>query len=414
MHQNSIEPGLLQIFRFYAWLRLVSLILFPLAFLFGRLETIPITSFLPAVILTLVDNLLLLFYLHIGWLERRLAGWFVPLALMYASASLLIEQQIFSIHTSFWQVQFFLAVLLILVAWQYTLREVVLFIFTTGFFEVVLNLVFPMRDIILIGPVDKAGIFIPYALLVSRLAAYLVVGFVVNRLARAARERLQALAEANQKLVSHAGTLEQLTVSRERVRMSRELHDTLAHSLSALVVQLDAILVVWSAAPVKAREMLEHMLGTTRSGLDETRRALNALRASPLEEMGLVGALRLMVEDFAERCHLELKLDTPDELNDLSPDVEQCFYRVAQEILENISRHASARRLEVRLNQTATSCEMSFRDDGKGFDPDQVTQDDQLGLVGMRERAEIIGANLSIESRPGQGTTVRLNLENVK
>ncbi len=103
----------------------------------------------------------------------------------------------------------------------------------------------------------------------ARMLAYLLLGYVVNRLAHAQRTQRQALEQANLRLIRHAETLELLAASRERLRLSRELHDTLAHTLSALAVQADALQTVWKPSSPKAQVMLSQMVASTRSGLNE-------------------------------------------------------------------------------------------------------------------------------------------------
>jgi len=227
---------------------------------------------------------------------------------------------------------------------------------------------------------------------------------------RAQRKQRQELAEANLKLVRHAAALEQLTISRERNRLARELHDTLAHTLSALVVQIDALFAVWEPIPDKARGMLEQILDTTRSGLDETRRALDALRASPLEEMGLALAVRSLAEDLADRSALELELDIHEDWDELPPEVEQTYYRVAQEALENIAKHANANKLTLTLSGNSDNLNLTIRDDGHGFTSQEVSEKRQLGLQGMQERAELIDAHLTIDGQTGEGSIVRLKM----
>jgi signal transduction histidine kinase len=303
----------------------------------------------------------------------------------------------------------FLYIILILVAWQFEFRHVIIFTLSAAFIEILLNIFFPLPEII-IAPFPIQSRLVYFSIFL-RSVAFLVLGYVVVRLVKAQRQQRRTLAEANQKLVRHAATLEQLTTTRERVRLSRELHDTLAHTLSALAVQIDAIFAAWEPIPDKARRMLETMLDTTRSGLDETRRAMRALRASPLEEMGLAHALCLLVEDFAARHALALDTAFPDNLDDLPPEVEQCYYRVAQESLENIARHARAKRLQVSMAQQNGRLELYIADDGVGVDPAKMPNGGGLGIKGMRERAELIGAQLSVEGQPGQGVAVRLILD---
>jgi signal transduction histidine kinase len=302
---------------------------------------------------------------------------------------------------------------LIIVAWQYTVRQVVWFALGTALFDSLLNALFPQNLVVFLTPLSdlpfpNVQYIAAYGLILSRTLSFLVVGYVVSGLMQAQRKHRQSLADANLKLVQHAATLEQLATSRERNRLSRELHDTLAHTLSALTVQLEAVTTVWDPLPPKPRPMLEHMLATTRSGLDETRRALGALRAPPLEEMGLALAVRGLAQDFAERHALELEMDIPAEFDDLSPEVEQCFYRVAQEALENIGQHAGAEKVSINMRQGAGALALQIHDDGQGFNSQAIQRGNRLGIQGMRERAELIGAHLDIESQPEGGTTIDL------
>jgi signal transduction histidine kinase len=244
--------------------------------------------------------------------------------------------------------------------------------------------------------------------LAGRSILSIFVGYIVSNLVVEQRKQRQELAEANRKLVRYVSTLEQLAVSRERNRLARELHDTLAHALSGLAVQLDAIAALWDPIPSRASAMLERALSITRIGLDETRRALQALRATPLEDLGLALAIRNLAENVAARGALSLDLDLPEQINDLAPEVEQCYYRVAQEALENVIMHANAQRVSVSLRQAEGRLTLEVSDDGLGIAGEATGSEGRLGIKGMRERAELIGGTLEVESRSGQGTTIRL------
>ena len=198
-------------------------------------------------------------------------------------------------------------------------------------------------------------------------------------------------------------TAERLAVSQERIRLAQELHDTLAHSLSAVTVQLEAAEAIWDVDTAKARTMVDGALGNTRSGLTEARRALQALRAGPLEEVGLRVAVGNLARSTAARSNLELELTMPDELPRLTQAEEQCLYRVAQEALSNVARHARATHVRVALQLTLT-----IADDGRGFDPAMVNGG-HYGLKGLRERAELVGATLDIVSAQPHGTTLTLS-----
>jgi signal transduction histidine kinase len=155
--------------------------------------------------------------------------------------------------------------------------------------------------------------------------------------------------------------------------------------------------------------MLEHALATTRSGLSETRRAFQDLRATPLEDLGLALAIRDMAENAAARGALSLQLSIPGQIANLPPEVKQTYYRVAQEALENVIQHANAQQVSVSLKKRNRQLMLEISDDGCGFIAESSPQDDQFGIKGMRERAELIGGRLEIESGEGKGTTIRLS-----
>jgi signal transduction histidine kinase len=244
-------------------------------------------------------------------------------------------------------------------------------------------------------------------LFAGRTFAVTAIALGVGWLMQRQRAQQRALAAANQQLAHYAATTEQLAVSQERNRLARELHDTLAHSLSGVTVQLEAVQALWEVDPTGARTMLDQALRSTRSGLSEARRALHALRAQPLEDVGLALAVRTLAESVATRAGLTLAVTVPKQLDQLAPDVEQCVYRVAQEALTNVARHAEARALQVVLACENGCLLLTIADDGRGFDPSSVNGA-HFGLQGLRERAELIGGRLEVESRPQQGTTVRL------
>jgi signal transduction histidine kinase len=245
-------------------------------------------------------------------------------------------------------------------------------------------------------------------ILFVQVVAFILVGYMIANLVKVQREQRQSLTEANIRLAQHASTLEQLTISRERNRLARELHDTLAHSLSAVAVQLEAIDTLLDTSSGEVKSLLEQSLATTRNGLTETRRALQALRASPLEDLGLALAIRNLAESVASQSGLRLSLDVPERVENLSPELEQGIYRVAQEALENVALHAQAKMVNVQLCQNNNHLELTISDNGRGFDPENIDLLNQFGIQGMRERTEMLGGRLKLESRPKYGTTIQL------
>jgi signal transduction histidine kinase len=296
-----------------------------------------------------------------------------------------------------------LFIALVLTAWQYAWPYVVLYSVGISLLSMGLHVLFFQPG----GP----PLLPPLTVLLMQTVSFLAVGYFISTLMTRLKLQQEALARANAQLVHYAATLEELTVSRERNRLARELHDTLAHTLSALSVQLETVKAYWDVDPVTARALLGKSLESTRSGLHETRRALKSLRASPLDDLGLVLALRTLAEETAARADLKLDLDLPNEPVSLSAEVEQAIYRVAQEALANATYHANATSLVVQLSADDSVISLLVRDDGRGFNAREAEKTGHFGLAGMRERAQLVGGKLVIDSAPGQGTTLRLRIE---
>ena len=416
MQEISIQPGFKRIFRFYAWLRFASLLVIPFIVAHPRFKiSVSNQDLVLKSLIILTDIIILLIYLYSPSLEKHLGQRaYYTIGLAIATIQLLVEGHLLSIFPSFWSPLPFFYILLILIAWQYSFKIVVYY--TIGITIVELILIFILPNLHAIPetlPERYASIenILSIGFMINRAVTFLILGYVITILIDAQRKQSQILKEANRKLIHHAETLEQLAATRERNRISRELHDTLAHTLSALAVQLEAITTIWDPIPEKARQMLEQMRSTTHTGLEETRRVLQDLRVSALEEMGLPLALQTLAEDVSDRNGLQLKAEISDKLDNISPDVEQVYYRVAQEALTNVAKHAEATQLKITLEKQDSKLVLAIHDNGKGFDINNITAQEGLGLQGMAERAEIIGAKLNVTSAPGTGTTVILEME---
>ena len=410
MRRKTIEPGLLQIFRWTTGLRLAFLLL-GLVLAWLPFEQRVLRYPFPGI----VETACLLGYLSWPRLRKHLGRAYLPPALFLASAGPILEQALTvalrlragvppaSAAQDVWVLIFVLSVPLILVSWQYSLLAVALFCAATATLDLVLYLPLAIG-----GGIRYANVF---GLTFVRSLLYVLVGYVVVRLVRAQREQQEALTRANVQLAHYATTLEQLAVSRERNRLARDMHDTLAHTLSGVAVQLEAARSLWDGNPPAAREMLEQSLASTRNGLREARRAIHALRAAPIEDLGLALSIRDLARRAANRAGLTLEVHIPEQAGDLSPAVEQAVYRIADEALANVVRHAEAHELLVRLERAGEHLTLSIIDDGRGFDVAQLAPKGHYGLQGMRERAAMVGGELEVESRPGEGTTVRLRVE---
>lgn len=293
-----------------------------------------------------------------------------------------------------------LIIALVLVAWQYNLITIILYSLGTNLLEI--GIVFGFA---LINGERLTAIFF---IVLIRMVCLMVVGIFVNQLITHLRSQQESLRAANLQLTHYASTLEDLTISRERNRMSRELHDTVVHTLSGLSVQLETAKAYLDVQPDTARNLLEQSLQATRSGLQETRRAIKSLRASPLDDLGLVKAIRTMTETAVQHGQFSVEISLPEHDPVISPDVEQCLYRVFQEAVQNVVHHANARHVCVRLSVKEREVELLIQDDGIGFNLKNGHQPGHFGLEGMRERAKLAGGDLTITSVPRSGTTIRL------
>ena len=372
-------------------------------------------------------NLILLFnwllssaygiYLSSRWLQRTLGPYYLPVILVLTSVGPVISQvaeTIFWLHgrlpRGFIQTAYpgmvysgqMLPLIfpLLLISTQYRLS--ILFCFTLGTSALSMVQVYMLSSLDLL---TMAGTLLQ---VVARFLLFSLVGSVIVLLSEEKRQRQRELTQKNARLTHYASTLEQLAVSRERNRIARELHDTLAHTLSALNVQLKALDVLWESDSKKAGVMIKQMQQETHEGLQEARGALQALRASPLEDLGLVQALKKLAQQSAAWATIKLDLNLPAQITGISHEVELQIYRIAEEALHNVTRHARASRVSLALQQSRSGLELMIIDDGAGFNMIMPPQNGHYGLAGMRERAALIDAILELQSRPGMGTKVRL------
>ncbi|MFE9677007.1 HAMP domain-containing sensor histidine kinase [Streptomyces sp. NPDC006259] len=188
----------------------------------------------------------------------------------------------------------------------------------------------------------------------------------------------------------------------ERQRIAQELHDEVGQSLTAVLLGLKRAA---DQAPEPLRAELRQVQETTRESLDEVRRLARRLRPGVLEDLGLVSALTALTNDFATHTGLKITRHFAADLPPLDPQTELVLYRVAQEGLTNVARHAEAERIELRLRRTDGAVVLGISDDGRGIGIAR----EGAGIRGMRERALLVGATLEIDTGTTEGTHVVLS-----
>ncbi len=190
----------------------------------------------------------------------------------------------------------------------------------------------------------------------------------------------------------------------ERARVARDLHDEVNQSLTGLLLRLEA---AREAAPPELEAELAETKALANQAMRELLALARQLRPTALDDLGLAAAIAGQVKQV-ERPGLEAKLTVEGDFSGLDDDVQLVVYRVAQEALTNAARHSEAKRIAVSLRRSGGGVELEVADDGRGFAFDESERG--LGIGGMRERALLVGGELTIESRPGEGTTVRLTI----
>ncbi|MDE2814067.1 MAG: GAF domain-containing sensor histidine kinase [Gemmatimonadota bacterium] len=188
----------------------------------------------------------------------------------------------------------------------------------------------------------------------------------------------------------------------ERNRLAREIHDILGQGQAAVLMQLEAMdaLFVAGAKREKLRRILSQLMAMVRDNLEEVRRSVADLRAASLEGRSLEEALAGLAADTGPEVEVEIVGTRP-----LPSRVEVGLYRIAQEALANARQHANARQVRLELEITPAAVTLRIADDGRGFAPEQLSGD-RFGLVGLNERARLLGGRLDVESKPGQGTRI--------
>ena len=226
----------------------------------------------------------------------------------------------------------------------------------------------------------------------------------------AERQGQERTAEVN---AVRARLLKQVLSAREEEqrRIARDLHDGIGQSLTSLLLGLRAAAEVPTLEEVRVR--LGELRGVTAGLLDEVRRLARGLRPSVLDDLGLGAALERYAAEYTQSHGIAVDVYSPDlGLARLPTEVETALYRIAQEVLTNVLKHAAAKAVSLVVRRESSGIHLTVEDDGRGFDNDAMLQTsgagNGLGLLDIRERAALLNGSVTLESQPGSGTTVHV------
>jgi two-component system sensor histidine kinase UhpB len=224
----------------------------------------------------------------------------------------------------------------------------------------------------------------------------------VDRLAAAFRRMLERIDTERRR----SGRLVLRAQEEERRRLARDLHDEVNQSLTAILLRLEALN---QSAPPGVEDALAEVKRLVNQAMDELLTLARQLRPSALDDHGLTSAIVSQVRRFSAQTGIRADVRTSGDPVELESDQEIAAYRFAQEALSNVAQHAGATHVEVEMSVNGHALELSVRDDGQGFDPEAV-EGGGIGLMGMAERARLVGARLDVDSRPGGGTALTLQV----
>jgi two-component system, NarL family, sensor histidine kinase UhpB len=232
----------------------------------------------------------------------------------------------------------------------------------------------------------------------------------IDKLSRTFNLLLERIEEERRR----SGTLAMRAQEEERRRLARDLHDEVNQALTAILLRLEALA---QDSPDSRVEEVKELKRLVNQAMEELLNLARQLRPSALDDHGLMPAVEAQLKRFSARTGIEVTLNSEGDPDALPEDVQTAVYRILQEALANIGRHAGAMAVAVDIEAEGERLELRVRDDGEGFDPAAMTHRNGggghgagLGLSGMAERARLAGGELDVRSAPGGGTTVTLRI----
>ena len=234
-----------------------------------------------------------------------------------------------------------------------------------------------------------------------------------SRMANTMRSLFHELEERNREL--QALSERAITAQEEERRaIAQSLHDDTGQALSMLIIHLDRIDERIQADQTELKGQVAEARALASNALTELRRILSGLRPAILDDLGLVPAIRWFARGNLEQVGIRVTVKAPDTPLELSPAVTTTLFRIVQEAVSNIVRHAGAGAVTIELGAQDGLANLYIQDDGRGFNPEHMSRDavelQQLGLLGIRERVELLGGQIQIESAPEQGTRLQVSI----
>jgi signal transduction histidine kinase len=208
----------------------------------------------------------------------------------------------------------------------------------------------------------------------------------------------------------HAAEADFALLTTERTRLARELHDTLEQTIASVALQLDAVKGFFHGQPEESQRLLDAATNQLRESQADVRRSVWNLRSVKLEETTLAEALQQLGEALADTHGPKVEVRCQGVPVQVHPGVASHLFRIAQEGVTNALKHAQARRIEIILDFKPEAVALCVNDDGRGFEPAAAATDGHFGLRGLKERARALGAELALDSKPGQGTRLRVTV----
>ncbi len=229
--------------------------------------------------------------------------------------------------------------------------------------------------------------------------------YVFSEITVSEQKARKALVLANQKLREYATQVEELTMVRERNRLAREIHDGLGHYLTAINIQIKAALAMAHQDPGLTSTALNNAQTLTEEALADVRRSITSLREDPTTSRPLPETIERLIAE-TRSADVQTRLAVEGAPRQLPPQVEFTLYRVVQECLTNVRKHARASQVDLRLEFGQGAVRVCVQDDGQGAEKTSGG----FGLVGLRERVELVGGQMRIDTAPGQGFRIEVEI----